>query len=313
MDAHLFLRDQLRAPVLVPVAGGTAIAFTAPSPTPEDRLNEDGVGVFGLGPDTAVFAVADGVGGHGKGDLAARTALEAIANELAKLSPNPSPDDVQDPRGPVMDAIERANQRLLGRVGSPATTLVVATLHRGDLRCYTVGDSELMVVGQRGKLKLRTIPHSPVGYARESGMLDEAEALLHDERHLLSNVLGMEGMHMAATASLSLAPRDTVLLGSDGLFDNLFHDEIIEIIRAGELFTTAEELLRRLRQRMSEPSEDPEIPSKPDDLSFVLFRPQPPPARTLARAARAQAEVEPSADPSATAEAEPRADPDSAA
>ena len=291
MDAHLFLRDQLHTPVLVPVAGGTAIAYTAPSPVPADRLNEDGIGIFGLAADAAVLAVADGVGGHARGDQAARTALLTIAGELDKLE-RLDGALISDLREPVMMAIERANASLVARAGSSATTLVVATIHRGSLRCYTVGDSELMVVGQRGKLKLRTIPHSPVGYARESGLLDEAEALFHDERHLLSNVLGMEGMHVAATSGLQLASRDTVLLGSDGLFDNLYHDEIIELIRAGEPYGIAEELIRCLRRRMAGPSEDPEIPSKPDDLSFVLFRPLPPSADTVTRAQRAQAELE---------------------
>ena len=43
---------------------------------------------------------------------------------------------------------------------------------------------------------------------------------------------------------------------------------------------------------MAGPSEDPEIPSKPDDLSFVLFRPLPPSTDTVTRAQRAQAELE---------------------
>nr|WP_255216414.1 protein phosphatase 2C domain-containing protein [Pseudenhygromyxa sp. WMMC2535] len=284
----------MRVPVLVPVAGGTAIAYTAPSPVPADRLNEDGVAIFDLGPEAAVLAVADGVGGHGRGDEAARTALLTIASaleEIGELAPGPEGEaPPADLREPVMAAIERANSRLVARAGSLATTLVVATIHRGELRCYTVGDSELLVVGQRGKLKLRTIPHSPVGYARESGLLGEAEALLHDERHLLSNVLGMEGMHMAATSGIQLAARDTVLLGSDGVFDNLYHDEIIELVRAGEPYATAEQLLGRLRGRMAGLDPEPEIPCKPDDLSFVLFRPQAPRPETHERAERAERE-----------------------
>lgn len=280
LHAQVFLRARLEAPVLVPVAGGTAVVFTEPSPARGDEPNEDAVGIFALGPDAAVLVVADGVGGHGKGDEAARVALEILAEQLGEV------DGLHglDLREPIMSAIERANARLVARNPSPATTLVVATIIRNDLRCYTVGDSELLVVGQRGKLKLRTIPHSPVGYARESGMLDETSALLHDERHLLSNVLGMAGMHVAATTGLHLAARDTVILGSDGVFDNLYHDEIVALVRAGEPFATAEKLIARLRERMAGLNEDPEIPSKPDDVSFILFRPQPPSAATLGKA-----------------------------
>jgi PPM family protein phosphatase len=237
--------------------------------------------VFDLGPEATVLAVADGVGGHGRGDEAARVALEALADQLAALPP-----DQGDLRDSVLTAIDRANASLVARSPSPATTLVIATIFRGLLRCYTVGDSELMVVGQRGKLKLRTIPHSPTGYARESGLLDEASALLHDERHVLSNVLGMAGMHVAATTGLHLAARDTVVLGSDGVFDNLFHDEIIALVRAGEPLATAERLVAQLVQRMTGRPRDIEFPSKPDDMSFILFRMQPPSAATRARSAR---------------------------
>lgn len=282
MDAHLFLDSRLRGPALLPVGGGTAIVFAHPSPR---RLagepNEDAIGVFDLGPDAAVLAVADGVGGHGRGEQAARVALETLTEQLHDV-------DVEhvDLRESIMTAIEHANARLVARNPSPATTLVVATILRGQLRCYTVGDSELMVIGQRGKLKLRTIPHSPIGYARESGLLDEQSALLHDERHILSNVIGMQSMHVAATSALSLGSRDTVMLGSDGVFDNLYHDEIIELIRAGEPLAVAERLIERLRQRMAGPRPEPEIPCKPDDVAFVLFRPRPPSTASRSRAAR---------------------------
>lgn len=282
MDAHLFFDSRLRGPALLPVGGGTAIVFTHPSPRRLDgEPNEDAIGVFDLGPDAAVLAVADGVGGHGRGEQAARVALEALTEQLHDV-------DVEhvDLRESIMTAIEHANARLVARNPSPATTLVVATILRGQLRCYTVGDSELMVIGQRGKLKLRTIPHSPIGYARESGLLDEQSALLHDERHILSNVIGMQSMHVAATSALSLGSRDTVMLGSDGVFDNLYHDEIIELIRAGEPLAVAERLIERLRQRMAGPSPEPEIPCKPDDVAFVLFRARPPSTASRSRAAR---------------------------
>ena len=67
-----------------------------------------------------------------------------------------------------------------------------------------------------------------------------------------------------------LAKKDTVLVASDGLFDNLHQQEIVDIIRSGPLSESAAQLSALARQRMIEPQ--PEDPSKPDDLSLLLFR-----------------------------------------
>ena len=75
----------------------------------------------------------------------------------------------------------------------------------------------VLVTGGLGKIKLLTVSHSPVGMALESGLLDEAEAMHHEERHIVSNVVGSAGMRIEIGAKRKLAPRDTVLLASDGL------------------------------------------------------------------------------------------------
>ena len=63
---------------------------------------------------------------------------------------------------------------------------------------------------------------------------------------------------------------DTVLLASDGLMDNLYVDEIVEVVRKGRLPDAADELARRVAERMTNDSGGE--PSKPDDLTFVLYR-----------------------------------------
>jgi serine/threonine protein phosphatase PrpC len=67
-----------------------------------------------------------------------------------------------------------------------------------------------------------------------------------------------------------LAARDTVLLATDGLLDNLTLREIIEQIRVGPLRRVVQTLAETCRQRMREARAD--HPSKPDDVTFLLFR-----------------------------------------
>ena len=80
-------------------------------------------------------------------------------------------------------------------------------------------------------------------------------------------------MWLEKQEGIELAARDTVLLGTDGLWDNLFLSEIVELIRAGELLDSAEKLARTVIERMESPVTGQ--PSKPDDVSFILYRPNP--------------------------------------
>ena len=113
--------------------------------------------------------------------------------------------------------------------------------------------------------------------------MDEDEALLHDERHMLSNVVGTDDMRIEVGTAVGLAERDTVLVASDGLVDNLRVEEFVEIVRKGPLAAAADELVRRAAARMSR--ETDAHPSKPDDLTVVLYRRAP--ARRRPRAGQA--------------------------
>ena len=68
---------------------------------------------------------------------------------------------------------------------------------------------------------------------------------------MLFNVIGSPDMRVEVGPALELAARDTVLLASDGLFDNLFIDEIVDSIRVGPLAEAADRLVERVRKRMA--------------------------------------------------------------
>jgi len=92
----------------------------------------------------------------------------------------------------------------------------------------------------------------------------------HEERHVVSNVLGTADMRIEVGSPIKLAARDTLLIATDGLFDNLHMEEIIERARKGPLPQLVRGLAEICRQRMVHPLED--HPSKPDDLTFIAFR-----------------------------------------
>ncbi len=265
---QLFLGEREREQADRSLAHGDVCVRSIRSPDKQTD-NEDSAAIIQLGDDSLVLAVADGVGGSVAGREASNATVRTLSRVLTKL-----PDETPQLRPAILDAVEEANKTVLGLARGAATTLVVAQLDATRLRSYHVGDSELLAVGQRGRIKQRVVPHSPTGFAVEAGLLDENEAVQHDQRHVLFNVIGSSEMRVEVGPALQLAVRDTVLLASDGLFDNLYIGEIVDAIRSGPLTAAADRLVARVHARMQ--GEGADQPCKPDDLTIVLFRPHKP-------------------------------------
>ena len=248
----------------VDVAGGSTVALSRKDPGKLTE-NEDTAAVIPYGPGAAVLVVADGAGGLPAGKRASLTAVTTLAASLQTAM-----DKTMLLRTAILSGIEAANEAVLALANGCATTMTVITIEGLIARSYQIGDSEALVVGQRGLIKLQTTAHSPTGFAVEAGFLDEREALHHEERHLVSNFLGTSDMRIDVGAGVELRPRDTVLVASDGLTDNVHIDEIVERIRTGTLAESAAAVIGLAEQRME--GAIPGQPCKPDDLSLILFR-----------------------------------------
>ncbi|MBD3648153.1 MAG: serine/threonine-protein phosphatase [Pseudomonadales bacterium] len=236
--------------------------FSTRAPYRQDEsANEDAAAVVAIDEHSSLLIVADGVGGTPGGADAAALTIKTVLKNIKG-------GNTGEMRETILSAIEQANQALLDKGSGSATTLVLVEVNSTTVRPYHVGDSVAMMTGQRGKLKLETLSHSPVGYAVEAGVLSEDEGFHHEDRHIVSNIVGMPDMHVTMGMPVTMATFDTLLLGTDGLFDNLQRDEIVEIIRHGDLRQSANDLATRALARMT----DAQAEGKPDDLTFILFR-----------------------------------------
>jgi len=269
---------------IIPLGSGEAAWFSMKSPAKE-TANEDSVAALPIHNQQGLLVVADGLGGHRGGRLASQNMVKYMsrcANRMTDRAvtgpleisgavdvPGSAPKPF-DARSEILDHIEKANLRLLRNGSGAATTLALVEINGHKVRSYHVGDSEILIVSQRGRVKYETVSHSPVGYAVQAGLLSEDEALMHEERHLISNVVGSEFMTIEMGGWIKLAARDTVLLASDGLFDNLKKSEIIDLIRIGRLEESVRKLATLAVERMVVPTDD--MPSKADDLTILAFR-----------------------------------------
>jgi len=242
--------------------GGTVSIFAAACPGREGP-NQDSALVAELSSQELVLCVADGVGGHRDGAVASRIAIEAIADALVA-----GRNGVRDA---ILDGFDLAHKNIGARGVGAATTLAGVHILGDELRSFHVGDSQALVMGQRGRRKLLTPPHSPVGYALESGLIDEAQAIMHEGLHIVSNLVGVEDARIELSSAIRLSPRDTVVVATDGLFDNMLADEVIEAVRKGPQGEATASLVDAVRCRMAEFVEGQ--PGKPDDLAVIVYRP----------------------------------------
>ena len=260
--SHLYTATSLESPQRLRAPGMELAVCTRTAPLPE-HINEDGILILDYAPDSLIVAIADGAGGYPGGGSASALALAALEHACHQ-------DQGLAPRAAILNGFEAAHRIIKEHGGGAATTLAVVELTSGVLRTYHAGDSGILVTGQRGRIRLQSVFHSPTGYAVEAGLLDAEEALHHEHRHMVSNLLGMEPMSVEIGSPLTLAQRDTVLIASDGLYDNLYLPEIVDIVRKGPLHQACRRLADTARARMLDAG--PGQPSKPDDLSVVLLR-----------------------------------------
>ena len=184
--------------------------------------NEDRMG-YSYTREAGLFALADGMGGHPEGEVAAQIALETMS-ALFQREAQPRMADVPSFLGRgLMSAhhqiIRYASSR--GMMDTPRTTLVAAVVQRGQLHWVHCGDSRMYVV-RGGQLLKRTRDHSYLEAKASSG------ASLKDvNRNVLFTCLGSTVRPMFDVGGpIVLQDQDRVMLCSDGLWGTLDDDTI---------------------------------------------------------------------------------------
>lgn len=178
-----------------------------------------------------LFALADGVGGQERGEVASRLAIDTVLAGFRKIPKGVMhvsllPKLVQEANHAVFDAgnaVSASQDNYVdpgGKVipGSThmASTLVLCALrfdsavvsHAGDSRCYLF---------RRGNLTALTHDHTMVDEQVRMGIISKADAATHKDRHMLTRSLGTEMFVAADTITVNILPGDTLLLCSDGL------------------------------------------------------------------------------------------------
>lgn len=197
-----------------------------------------------------LFALADGVGGQEKGEVASRTAVETVLAEFRRASRD------QPLRSLLPRLVQTANEKVFeaGLAGKPrgaamATTLVACALrfdravisHVGDSRCYSI---------RGGRATALTRDHTMVSEQARLGLISDREAAESERRHVLTRSLG-NGMFVGAdTTEHIVLAGDVLLLCSDGLHGSISGADIAEIVtRHSDLSAAAGQLIDVANER----------------------------------------------------------------
>lgn len=178
-----------------------------------------------------LVAVADGMGGRNRGEIASRLAMETLKETFPA---DPTADG-------LVDAVRAANRAIWERAeadpelhGMGTTIAAAARVTDGGeerLAIVNVGDSRAYLL-RGGQLSRLSSDHSLVADLVRAGELSEPDARTHPERHILTRVLGAEPETEPHVTSTDLARGDRLLLCSDGLFNDLGDDEITATLGA---------------------------------------------------------------------------------
>ncbi len=207
-------------------------------------------------PDLGLFIVADGMGGHVAGEVAARIAVDEV-ERFIEATAGGGPTDAWPPRGGPTDAwpapfdpavstdgnrltasLAVANRSIADRVGRAeelrgmATTAVAVIVGDGSAALAHVGDSRAYLRGAGGLRRL-TRDHSWVEEQMRTGLLSPAAAREHPWRNVVTRALSGVDPAQPDVGEVPLAAGDRLLLCSDGLSSVLSDDEMESVLARG--------------------------------------------------------------------------------
>lgn len=219
------------------------------------QLNEDRMG-YSYTRSSGILLLADGMGGHPEGEVAAQLALQA----MSALYQKQATPVIEDVTAFLTSAVMAAHRHIIkyaiekGMLDTPRTTVVAAVVQNGTASWVHCGDSRLYLV-RKGQLVVRTRDHSYLEQPPK-GQTPTRRAE-HTNRNILFTCLGSPAKPMFDIAGpVALQQGDKLMLCSDGLWGTLSDEEIVGELDAGAVGDSVPALVDKALERAGATSDN---------------------------------------------------------
>lgn len=213
-----------------------------------------------------LFAVADGMGGHNRGEAASEAALRALGNHVISklyyslLGPDPQP--TQESLHEILkEGVNMAHREVKKVAPGGGCTLTAALVVGAQLIIAHLGDSRAYIIHRDGSVQVLTKDHSLVKRLQEMGKLTEEEAANHPQKSVIYRALG-QGDMQADIFTSTLPTSAFLLICSDGLWGTVSEEKIRQTVNsASSLYLACQNLVKAANDA-----------GGPDNISIVLVR-----------------------------------------
>lgn len=190
-----------------------------------------------------IYVIADGMGGHAKGEVASQLAVNAVVEDLVTKLSNGTSDAYESW---LHQAMLAANQRVVSEQAdlddTMGTTLLAALIVGVKAYIANVGDSRAYLL-REDEIKQITVDQSFAQMLATAGAIAEAEIEAHPYRNVLTQSIGQEDTIDEDIFTVSLQDGDTLILCSDGLYKEVESEQLQATLQA---YPMAQDVAERL-------------------------------------------------------------------
>lgn len=237
-------KDEMTEKLVISVGAATSVGKVREHN--EDSLAVMGANVFGekFKVDSGLYVVADGMGGHGAGEVASALAVETIQRGYS-AGPKAGENDEEFLKRLVSEANAAVfAKRQDGKDKTDMGTTIVAALRHGERTVVAwVGDSRGYRIKPDGIVERLTIDHSLVQRLLDTKEITPAEAAVHPQRNVIYRTVGDKPKVEIDVATADLKPGDKLLLCCDGLSGMVSDAEMAKIVNQARTSQAAAEQL----------------------------------------------------------------------